>query len=84
MQQTKRAAQAVFVVTLAILLGGGVLFVVSQAAGLMFGQGHWLTFLNEAAKPPLCIAASICAIAGFLLSYDSRRHQGAREEVGLR
>ncbi|UKA52015.1 hypothetical protein LFT48_08860 [Arthrobacter sp. FW305-123] len=69
---------------LGILLVGGVVFVAGQAAGLRLGQGHWVVFFNEALKPPICMAASVCAVAGFLLSYQSTRHQGARQEAGSR
>lgn len=72
MQQTRRAIQGIFVLTLALLLLGGVVFVTGQALALIAGQGDWLKFFNDAFKPPLCIAASVCAIAGFLLSY---RHE---------
>ena len=72
MHQTRRTIQAIFVVTLALLLLGGVVFVAGQVIALIAGQGDWLQFFNDAFKPPLCIAASVCAIAGFLLSY---KHQ---------
>ncbi|HKU33927.1 MAG TPA: hypothetical protein VJP90_00115 [Paenarthrobacter sp.] len=84
MQQIRRAVQAVFVITLAVLLGGGVLFVAGQAAGLLAGQGAWLTFLNEFFKPGMCIAASVCAVAGFLLSYKSRHEMDVKQEAGTR
>ena len=69
MHQIRRAIEVIFVLTLAALLLGGVLFVTGQAIALVAGQGEWLEFLNESVKTPMCIAASICAVAGFLLSY---------------
>jgi len=75
MQQVRRAIQAIFVITLAVALLGGALFVAGQALALVLGQGPWLEFLNESLKAPICIAASICAVAGFLLSYGARRKQ---------
>ena len=85
MQQTRRAIQAIFVLTLALLLLGGVLFVAGQAIALIAGQGDWLRFFNDAFKPLLCIAASVCAVAGFLLSYNSHQKQEqTRQEAATR
>ncbi|MFJ4172133.1 hypothetical protein ACIPY3_21700 [Paenarthrobacter sp. NPDC089714] len=84
MQQIRRAIQVVFVITLALLLAGGVVFVLGQAAGLAAGQGVWLTFLNEFFKPGMCVAASVCAMAGFLLSYKSRQGAETKQEAGTR
>lgn len=75
MHQLRRATEIVFVVTLAALLLGGVLFVTGQALALIAGQGDWLAFMNDYVKTPMCIAASICAVAGFLLSYKHRQKQ---------
>jgi len=72
MNKIRKAIEVIFVLTLAILLVGGVVFVAGQALGLIFGQGGVLEFFNTTVKAPICIAASICAIAGFLLSY--KRH----------
>ena len=58
-----------FTLTLGISLLGGVIFVIAQTAALIAGQGVWLMSLNDVVKLPVCIAASICAVAGFLLSY---------------
>lgn len=69
MQTSRRFTETVFVITLGALLVGGVLFVAGQAAGLLIGQNSWLEFFNTFIKPPICIAASVCAVAGFLLSY---------------
>lgn len=84
MQQLRRAVQAVFVITLGVLLAGGVLFVAGQAVGLVAGQGSWLTFLNEFFKPGMCIAASICAVAGFLLSYTGPQPADVKQEAATR
>jgi hypothetical protein len=81
MQQIRRAIEVIFVLTLAALLLGGVLFVTGQAFALIAGQHDWLEFFNESVKPPLCIAASVCAIAGFLLSY--KRHQKQKQGQDL-
>ncbi|MFF2245385.1 hypothetical protein ACFVTM_14525 [Arthrobacter sp. NPDC058130] len=75
MHKIRRTIEAIFVLTLALLLLGGVVFVAGQAIALTAGQGDWLQFFNDAFKPPLCIAASVCAVAGFLLSYKSHQKQ---------
>jgi len=75
MNKIRRAIEVLFVLTLAILLLGGVLFVTGQAVALAIGQGQWLEFLNESIKNPMCIAASVCAVAGFLLSYKHHQQQ---------
>lgn len=75
MNQIRRAIEVTFVLALAALILGGVLFVAAQAAALAAGQGDWLGFFNESVKPALGIAASVCAFTGFLLSYKPRRQR---------
>jgi hypothetical protein len=84
MQQIRQAIEVLFVLTLAALLLGGVVFVAGQALALIAGQGGWLEFFNESIKTPICFAASICAIAGFLLSYKRHQNQGQRQEARTR
>ena len=81
MHQIRRAIEVVFVLTLAALLLGGLLFVTGQAIALVAGQGDWLVFLNDYVKTPICITASVCAVAGFLLSYkhDQKQKQTPQE-----
>ncbi|MDR6640663.1 hypothetical protein [Paenarthrobacter nitroguajacolicus] len=81
MQQIRRTIQATFVITLALLLVGGVVFVVGQAAGLVAGQGAWLAFFNEFFKPGMCIMASVCAVAGFLLSYNKTQDADVKQKA---
>ena len=76
MHKIGRAVEITFVLTLAALLLGGVVFVTGQAAALIAGQGAWLEFFNASVKTPMCLAASVCAIAGFLLSYKHHQPQG--------
>jgi hypothetical protein len=71
MQKLRHTVNALFVISLAVLLIAGIVFVAGQALALITGQGDWLAVLNEAVKGPACIAASVCAIAGFLLSYKT-------------
>ncbi|KIC65875.1 hypothetical protein [Pseudarthrobacter phenanthrenivorans] len=80
MQTSRRFFETVFVITLGALLIGGVLFVAGQAAGLLAGQNGWLEFFNTTIKPPMCIAASVCALAGFLLSYRRPKEQVQRRQ----
>ena len=85
MHQTRRAIEVLFVLTLAALLLGGVMFVTGQAIALTAGQGDWLEFFNTSVKAPMCVAASVCAIAGFLLSYKQPQNQGqATQEATTR
>ena len=84
MHTIRRAIEVLFVLTLAVLLAGGVVFVAGQALALAAGQGGWLKLLNETIKVPMCIAASICAVAGFLLSYKPRQNQEQKQEAGAR
>ena len=84
MQKMRRAVEVLFVLTLAGLLVGGVVFVLGQAAALISGQGAWLNLLNGTIKTPMCIAASLCAIAGFLLSYKRHQKQEQPQEAGAR
>ncbi|WP_454699455.1 hypothetical protein [Arthrobacter humicola] len=76
MHQIRRTTEIIFVLTLAALLVGGVVFVAGQAIAMIAGQGEWLKLLNEAIKTPMCVAASVCAVAGFLLSYKRHQKQG--------
>lgn len=80
MNKIRRAVEVLFVLTLAALLLGGVVFVVGQAIALIAGQGDWLALLNETIKTPMCIAASVCAITGFLLSYKRHQNQNQNQE----
>ncbi|MET1154333.1 hypothetical protein [Arthrobacter sp.] len=80
MHQIRRATEITFVLTLAALLLGGVMLVAGQAIALIAGQGAWLEFCNVFIKTPMCLAASICAIAGFLLNYKRHQKQGLTPE----
>ena len=84
MHTIRRAIEVLFVLTLAALLIGGIVFVTGQAIALAAGQGDWLTLLDDTIKAPVCIAASICAVAGFLLSYKRHQNQEQPQEAGAR
>lgn len=80
MQKLRHTVSAVFVASLAVLLLAGVVFVAGQALALITGQGEWLAGLNDGVKAPACIAASVCAIAGFLLSYRTPAKQNHQQQ----
>ncbi|WP_163166044.1 hypothetical protein [Arthrobacter sp. Alg241-R88] len=84
MHKIRSAVEVLFVLTLAALLIGGAVFVTGQAVALIAGQGAWLTLLNETIKTPMCITASACAIAGFLLSYKRHQNQEQPQKAGAR
>lgn len=84
MHKIQTAVEILFVLTLAALLLGGAVFVTGQAVALIAGQGEWLELLNDTIKTPTCIAASICAIAGFLLSYKRHKNQKQPQEAVAR
>ena len=84
MHTIRRAVEVLFVLTLAALLAGGTVFVAGQAIALVAGKGDWLTLLNDTIKAPVCIAASLCAVAGFLLSYKRRQDQEQPQEAEAR
>jgi membrane protein implicated in regulation of membrane protease activity len=84
MHTFRRATEVLFVLTLAVLLAGGILFVAGQAIALAAGQGEWLTLLNDTIKTPICVAASVCAVAGFLLSYKRRQPQEQPQKADAR
>lgn len=69
---TQRIISRIFTLTLGISLLGGIILVLAQAAAIAAGHGALLAGLNDAVKTPVCIAASLCAISGFLLSYQVR------------
>jgi len=81
MHKIRRAIEVLFVLTLAALLVGGIVFVLGQAVALILGQGSWLAFFDDTVKIPMCIAASVCAIAGFLLSYRRSQNQEQPQEA---
>lgn len=56
-----------FVLSLAIALCGGVVLVLLQLAGILFGSAALLTGPNTVFKTVLCICASIASIAAYLL-----------------
>ena len=67
-----KSARAVFTVAVVLLLLGGLAIVAAQVAGLIAGEGGWLTAAGEALEPPTFIAASVAGILAFLLSYQRR------------
>lgn len=84
MHTIRRAVEVLFVLTLAALLAGGMVFVAGHVIALVAGKGDWLILLNDTIKAPMCIAASLCAVAGFLLSYKRRQDQEQPQEAEAR
>ena len=80
-----KSARAVFTVAVVLLLLGGLVIVAVQAAGLIVGQGDWLTAVSETVEPPTFIAASIAGILAFALSYQRRpaQEESAAEMAAL-
>jgi hypothetical protein len=72
-----KSARTLFTVSVVLLLLGGLVIVAVQVAGLVAGEGEWLTAVSEALEPPTFIAASVAGVLAFLLSYQRRP---AREE----
>ena len=70
MHVLRRAVGALFTLSLAALLLGGIAFVAAQALALALGLGQWLDALDDWLLVPACIAASVCAVAGYLLGYS--------------
>lgn len=56
-----------FVASLALALCGGIVFVLLQLAGIVFGSAALLSGPNAVFKTVLCICASIASIAAYLL-----------------
>lgn len=79
-----RITLGIFTLTLGVSLLGGILLVLAQAAALVIGQGPWLVFLDGTAKTPVVIAASVCAVAGFVLSYRAHTPAPAAPEAARR
>lgn len=65
----RRTLLGIFTLTLGLSLLGGISLVFAQAVALLIGHGPWLVLLNESAKTPVVVAASVCAVAGYLLGY---------------
>lgn len=66
----RRTLLGIFTLTLGLSLLGGISLVLAQAVALLIGHGPWLVLLDESAKTPVVVvAASVCAVAGYLLGY---------------
>ena len=80
-----KSARAVFTVAVILLLLGGLAIVAAQVAGLVAGEGGWLTAVSETLEPPTFIAASVAGVLAFLLSYQRRpvREESAAEMAAL-
>lgn len=61
-----------FAVSLVVALLGGIALVATQTLGLFIGDQELLTAPNRVFKIVLCLAASLAAIAGYLLGHVKR------------
>ena len=80
-----KSARAVFTVAVILLLLGGLAIVAAQVAGLVAGEGGWLTAVSETLEPPTFIAASVAGVLAFLMSYQRRpaREDSAAEMAAV-
>ncbi|MEU6114378.1 hypothetical protein ABZ840_07540 [Streptomyces sp. NPDC047117] len=74
-----RLLQPLFRLSILVFLAGGVVTVLGQTLGIVLGDARWVMQVESSAQPPTCIAASICGILSFVLSY--RRSQDARDDA---
>lgn len=79
MHTVRRAIEVLFVLTLAALLAGGMVFVAGQAIALVAGEGKWLTLLNDtikapcASRPPSAPWPGSCSATSAARTRNSRR-----------
>ena len=66
-----RLLEILFRLSVVVFLVGGVVIVAGQAVAIAAGNASWVEQVATAAEPPTCIAASICGILSFVLSYRS-------------
>ncbi|MER6849693.1 hypothetical protein AB0A81_38695 [Streptomyces flaveolus] len=66
-----RLLELLFRLSVVVFLVGGVVIVAGQAVAIAAGNASWVEQVATAAEPPTCIAASICGILSFALSYRS-------------
>ncbi|GGZ35174.1 hypothetical protein [Streptomyces poonensis] len=71
-----RLLEPLFRLSVVVFLAGGVVIVAGQAVAVAAGSATWLERVASTAQPPTCIAASVCGILSFVLSYRSK---GAKE-----
>ncbi|MFI8993743.1 hypothetical protein [Streptomyces sp. NPDC053542] len=64
-----RLLQPLFRLSIIVFLTGGLVIVLGQALGIVLGDARWVAAVQSGAQPSTCIAASICGILSFVLSY---------------
>lgn len=75
-----RLLQPLFRLSIVAFLTGGLVIVLGQALGIVLGDAHWVAAVESNAQPSTCVAASICGILSFFLSYrgpERPRNTGA-------
>ncbi|MGV9625034.1 hypothetical protein [Streptomyces sp. NPDC003487] len=80
----QRLLLPLFRLSVLAFLAGGIVIVAGQALGIVLGDAQWVTDVEGSAQPPTCIAASICGILSFALSYRSRPHDASATAAGGR
>ncbi|RGE19623.1 hypothetical protein D1J51_11250 [Leucobacter sp. wl10] len=58
-----------FVLTLAVSVGGGLLLVAAQIMGLLFGASYFTEMINVDVKPWIVGTSAACAMFSFVLMY---------------
>ncbi|POX37320.1 hypothetical protein C3486_28865 [Streptomyces sp. Ru73] len=66
---THRLLQPLFRLGIVVFLTGGLVIVVGQALGVVLGDARWVAEVQSGAQPSTCVAASVCGILSFVLSY---------------
>ncbi|GAA0494359.1 MULTISPECIES: hypothetical protein [Streptomyces] len=64
-----RLLQPLFRLSILVFLTGGLVIVLGQALGIVLGDARWVAAMESGVQPSTCIAASICGILSFALSY---------------
>ncbi|AEY93996.1 hypothetical protein SHJG_8731 [Streptomyces hygroscopicus subsp. jinggangensis 5008] len=64
-----RLLQPLFRLSVVVFLIGGLVIVTGQAIGIVSGKAQWVVDVETGAQPSVCLAASICGILSFALSY---------------
>ncbi|MGY0490004.1 hypothetical protein [Streptomyces sp. WG-D5] len=74
---TRRLLHVLFRLSIVAFLIGGTVTVLGQALGIVLGDAAWVETVAADAGPATCVAASICGMLSFVLSYG--KQDGADE-----
>ncbi|OFP38063.1 hypothetical protein [Corynebacterium sp. HMSC071B10] len=73
--------RVLFYVFLAAFLIGGFVLVGLQAIGVFMGNGDVVTGVNDALAPWVFGAATLCALAAFVLGYRPKARQARKAQA---